>query len=181
MQEKQIQEYLFQRIREMLPESTSLADCISELLHLSQDSAYRRIRGETPLILEEARILCKHFSISLDQLLDLKSDSIIFTSVSVEGDKSSFKNFLLTILHGLQQIAAGDEKLIIYLSKELVLFHNFLFKPLFAFQYYFWMKSLLDNQDMPMKFSVNMLTKELEDIGLEIARLYYSIPSIEII
>ena len=44
-----IQNYLFQRIRERLPVDASLADIVAGLLYVSNDSAYRRIRGETPL------------------------------------------------------------------------------------------------------------------------------------
>ena len=40
-----IQEYLFRRIRENLSVEDSLADVVAELLHVSNDSAYRRIRG----------------------------------------------------------------------------------------------------------------------------------------
>ena len=57
MSEISIQEYLFQRIREKLPAEVSLADAVSELLYISNDSAYRRIRGETPLVLEDKATL----------------------------------------------------------------------------------------------------------------------------
>ena len=40
-------EFLFQRIREMLPPQVSLAYAISEILHVSNDRAYQRIRNET--------------------------------------------------------------------------------------------------------------------------------------
>ncbi len=40
------QDFLFQRIREMIPQHVSLVDAISELLSVSSDSAYRRIRGK---------------------------------------------------------------------------------------------------------------------------------------
>ena len=51
------QDFLFQRIKEMLPQHVSMVDVVSEVLHVSSDSAYRRIRGETPLVLEEAKQL----------------------------------------------------------------------------------------------------------------------------
>ena len=61
----------------MLPASVSLTDVVSEVLHVSSDSAYRRIRNETPLVLQEAKQLCEHFSLSLDQVLSLGSNSIL--------------------------------------------------------------------------------------------------------
>ena len=67
------QEFLFQRIKELLPPHVSLVDAVAETLHLSSDSAYRRIRGETPMVLDEVKELCQFYKISLDQLLDVKT------------------------------------------------------------------------------------------------------------
>ncbi len=53
MPDYQSQEFLFQRIKELLPPHTTLVDSVAETLHISSDSAYRRIRGETPVVLDE--------------------------------------------------------------------------------------------------------------------------------
>ena len=58
------QEFLFQRIKELLPPHASLVDSVAEILHISSDSAYRRIRSETPVVLDEAKELCHHFKLS---------------------------------------------------------------------------------------------------------------------
>jgi hypothetical protein len=176
-----IQDYLFLRIREKLPIEASLADVVAELLHVSNDSAYRRIRGETPLVLDEAQILCEAFSLSLDQTLNNKENSVSFTAFNLNNENYSFKSYLKDILHNLKLVASFDQKELIYLTKDFALFHNFLYKPLFAFRYFFWMKSILQHPDfVPLKFSMNILTKELEDMGELIVRTYNSIPSTEI-
>ncbi|MBS1621824.1 MAG: hypothetical protein JST10_04245 [Bacteroidetes bacterium] len=46
------QEFLFRRIKELLPPPISLVDAVAETLHISSDNAYRRIRDKTPIILE---------------------------------------------------------------------------------------------------------------------------------
>ena len=81
MSTDQAQDFLFQRISEMLSPHITMVDAISEILHVSSDSAYRRIRGDTPLVLSEVRQLCNHFNLSLDQLLNVKSGSILFQDV----------------------------------------------------------------------------------------------------
>jgi len=48
---------LFRHIRELLPGHVSLADEIAGILDISTDSAYRRIRGEKPISLEELQKL----------------------------------------------------------------------------------------------------------------------------
>ena len=62
----------------MLPTHITMVDAVSDILHVSSDSAYRRIRGETPLVLGEVRQLCNHFNLSLDQLLNVKTGSVLF-------------------------------------------------------------------------------------------------------
>ena len=175
-----IQELLFQRIREKLSPGISLAEHISELLCLSPDSAYRRIRGETPLVLEEVKLLCDTHSISLDQLLQSKDDSVLFSVVRVEDVNGSFKIFLQEMLHRLKMVASAGQKELIYLSKEIVVFHFFMHPALFAFQYFFWMKSALRSDNMPLQFSFNLLQPDIEAIGKEILSVYNAVPSIEI-
>jgi hypothetical protein len=175
-----IQELLFQRIREKLSPGISLAEHISDLLCLSPDSAYRRIRGETPLVLEELKQLCDFHSISMDQLLQLKDDSVLFSVVRVEDANGSFKLFMQEMLQRLKIVASATQKELIYLSKEIVVFHFFMHPALFAFQYFFWMKSALRQDTMPLQFSFDLLKPDIEAIGKEILSVYNSIPSIEI-
>ena len=178
---EKLQEYLFQRIKEKLAVDASLADVISELLHVSNDSAYRRIRGETPLVLEEAQLLCEAFNLSLDQALNSKENSVVFTAFNVNNENYNFKSYLKDILHNLKLVASFDQKEVIYLTKDFPIFHNFLSKPLFAFRYFFWMKSILQHPDfVPLKFSMDILTKDIEEIGDQIIRTYNAIPSTEI-
>lgn len=176
-----MQEYLFRRIKEKLPVEASLADAIAELLHMSNDSAYRRIRSETPLVLEEAKILCDAFELSLDETLSYKENSVSFTAFNLNNEEYSFKSYLKDILHNLKLVATFEQKEIIYLTKDFPIFQNFLSRPLFAFRYFFWMKSILQHPDfVPLKFSMDILTKDIEELGQQIIRTYKTIPSIEI-
>jgi len=176
-----IQEYLFQRIREKLSPEASLPDTVAALLHVSSDSAYRRIRGETPLVLEEARILCEAFDISIDQVISSKENAVEFTAFKLNNESYTFKKYLQNILQDLKQVASFDKKEIIYLTKDFAWFYNFLYRPLFAFRYFFWMKSILQHPDfVPLKFSMDLLPKEIEEIGQNIIKVYNTIPSAEI-
>lgn len=176
-----IQEYLFRRIKEKLPAEGSLADVVADLLHVSNDSAYRRIRGETPLVLEEAKILCEAFNLSLDQALNIKENSVSFTAFNLNNENYSFKSYLKDILHNLKLVASFEQKEIIYLTKDFSIFHNFLSRPLFAFRYFFWMKSILQHPDfVSVKFSIDILPNDIEDLGRQIVSAYNTIPSIEI-
>ena len=177
----QLQEYLFQKIREKLPSTASLADVVAELLFVSNDSAYRRIRGETPLVLDEAKTLCDAFSISLDEVLGARQNSISFLYTQVDNSNYSFKKYLQEIHQNLKTIASAEQKELIYLAKDIPIFYNFLSAPLFTFRYFFWMKSILQHPDfVNAQFSMNILPSEIEELGTEINKLYNDISSTEI-
>jgi hypothetical protein len=154
---------------------------VSDILHVSSDSAYRRIRGETPLVLEEAKQLCDHFHLSLDQLLSLKSGFTLFQTERIHYKNYTFENYLNGILQQLKQMNSFMKKEIIYLSKDLPFFHNFLKEPLFAFHYFFWTKSILRHPDFESRrFTLDCMTPEIKKLGADIILAYNNIPSTEI-
>ena len=67
-QQSTIQEILFQSIKSKSNPNISFVHELSELLEISYDSAYRRIRGEKELSLEELKTICFHYKISVDAL-----------------------------------------------------------------------------------------------------------------
>lgn len=181
MQEKNIHDFLFQRIREALPPGRSLADTVAEVLCVSQDSAYRRIRGETPLVLEEARILCQQFNVSLDQLWQLKDKSVVFQTTEFDTHTRDFAGFLKGVMHELKGLEKFDQKSIIYVSKDVPLFHQLSSKAVLAFRYFFWMRNVFQHPDfIRQKFSMHHLTPEVEALSSELLDVYCKIPSVEI-
>lgn len=176
-----VQEFLFQRIKELLPTSASLTDVVSEVLHVSSDSAYRRIRNETPLVLEEAKELCDHFHLSLDQVLNIKTNSILFENVRINNQQYSYEKYLSDLLKLVQYINSFQRKEVFWLTKDVPLFHNFYFKPLIAFRYFFWMKAILQHPDFVTKaIDLNGVSPEIERLSRDFTKGYTQIPSTEI-
>lgn len=177
----QSQEFLFQRIRELLPPEDSLVDLIADILHLSSDSTYRRIRGETPLVLDEARQLCEYFKISLDQTLNAQNDSTIFKNVRINVRNYGYEQYLKELTLQVQYIKSFLHKEIIYCAKDLPIFHNFYYQPLIAFRYFFWMKTIIEHPDfVDKRFELNAMPPEIENLSRELSIEYNKIPSTEI-
>lgn len=175
------QELLFQRIRELLPPLASLADSVSDILHISADSAYRRIRGETPLVLDEARSLCEHFHLSLDQLFVLRENSVVFRNIRIHNEAYSFDKFISGLVGLLKQINSCREREIIYLTKDVPLMHNFYYSPLIAFRYFFWMKSILQHPGFATRgFAMDCAGPETVSLCRELTREYTRTPAVEI-
>jgi len=157
MNPSRIQVLLFQHLKTQVPAHLSMVDEAAELLGISIDSAYRRIRGEKPMDLEETHTLCSHFKISMDQLLNLKNDAFLFTGKlnNNQGD-IAFEEWLQNVQYNLQVVNSFEKKHLYYLLKDIPPFVNFLIPELAAFKCFLWMKSILNDEQLKgVKFSLH--------------------------
>src|SRR5205814_8262232 len=102
MQTNELQQQFFNHLKSVLPSHISMVDELSELLNLSHDSVYRRIRGEKPLALNELRQICEQHHISLDQVLQLKNDTVVFNAPDINHYSLPFSEYLKGMLTQLK-------------------------------------------------------------------------------
>lgn len=177
---KNIQKEFLHTIKNSLPKNHSLVDELAETLSVSNDSAYRRIRGETPLTIQEAEKLCLKYGVSIDSFLGIKSNTITFRYRSLNPLSFDFGAYLNNILIDLKRIDSFHQKEIIYMAKDIPLFYLFQFPALSSFKIFFWLKEFMQFPEYKnVKFK---LSKEnpFADIGRQIQEQYVRIPSVEI-
>ena len=176
-----MQTQFFHYIKERLPAHLSLADEVAELLNISNDSAYRRIRGEKALSFDEMHKLATHFKISLDQFLHLQSNTLTFSANYVSRENFDLKNYLQGIVNQLAYFNSAEKKELFYLNKDIPIFHHFMFPELAAFKCYFWSRYNLNySQFNKGQFLIEDFVGIFESIGRKISNLYLEIPSTEI-
>lgn len=176
-----VQTSFLNMIKESMPKNLSFADEIAELLNISKDSAYRRLRGETTLSLAEIQKLCAHFGVSIDRLLGTSNDQITFQYRSIDGTILTFEDYLHSILGNLKMINKFEVKELIYLAKDIPPFHHFQFPQLGEFKCFFWMKTILNQEDYVNKgFSFGLIPNKYLEIGSEIWEDYVNTPSLEV-
>ncbi len=181
MNQNNLQDRLFAFIRDKLTPEETIADAISELLHVSTDSAYRRIRGETPLVFDELVTICNEYSVSIDQLIDSKKDLVLFRNTRIQKDRYSYSQYLQDLERQIDYLKENENAELIYMSKDLPLFYNFYFKPLIAFRYYFWMKIQHQHPDFEhARFNLDILPEQIEQLSRKIIKNYSEIRSTEI-
>lgn len=165
----------------MIPPSLSLVDELADLLQVSTDSAYRRIRGETALTFDEVLLLCNHFKISFDSFTSSTSGSVTFKYNPINEDESSFERYLHNILNDLRKIQGFEQKQIIFAAEDIPIFHHFRFNELTAFKIFYWNKSILNSPSLEgKKFDPCVIDSNLVNAAREILDIYITIPSIEI-
>lgn len=176
-----IQLSFFEKIKQALPSNLSLANELSDLLEISLDGAYRRIRGETVLSIDEVVKICSHYKISPEILGISSGTSATFHYRPLISDESGFEDYMKGILHDLKRINSSSPKQIIYAAEDIPIFHHFHFPLLTAFKNYFWEKGVLNIPSMEgKKFNPSSVSPELISICRQMIELYVQIPSIEI-
>jgi hypothetical protein len=182
MTEANQQKELFSHIRNSLPPHVSMVDEIAGLLDISYDSVYRRIRGEKPVTLNELKLLCEHFHLSLDQVLQLHTDKVLFTDMEANGSVTNFKDYMQGLIIQLQYFNSFKHRQMLYLSKDVPVFYFFYFKELTAFKSFFWSRSILNDPEFENKnFSLtNFDTEEYFELGQKMLKEFNRIPSTEL-
>lgn len=182
MTDTNLQKDLFNHIKSLLPPHISMVDAVAELLDISYDSVYRRIRGEKPISLDELKVLCEHFKMSLDQVLQLRTDKVLFTDMEANGSVTSFKDYLEGLLLQLKYFNNFSNRQLLYLSKDIPIFYNFYFEELTAFRSFFWSKSILNDPEFENKnFSLTDFdAAEYFELGQKIIQEYNRIPCSEL-
>lgn len=175
------QKLLFDKIAERLPENISLVIEVAELLDLSNDSAYRRLRGETELSYSETIKLCTHFQIPLDALNDSPMDAIHFVYHEYSDSIESFSNYLIGLSEELRQIAESksDQSHLTFIGPGIPVLHFFKYPILNAFKVFYWMKSM-NLDDRSYQFDPQSIDKQLLEIGDSIYDHYARISSTEV-
>lgn len=164
-----------------MPPNVAFAEELAELLNISRDSAYRRLRGDTLLSIEEVTLLSNRFGISLDTLLGATSETVQFHVRQVAITGFTFEKYLQSIQGNLEMIAGFESKELIYCAKDIPLFYYFPYPELAAFKMFFWMKTVLRYPELEhKKFSPAHVSASLKSIGSKIWSLYAKIPSTEI-
>jgi hypothetical protein len=112
----------------------SLAEELSELLQISLDSVYRRLRCETDITLTETFAICKHFNIPLEALSEVNSNMVAFRINKLTADSESFYQYL-QVLHGdLSWMMKYPNHKLIYAAEDLPVFYHFFFPKLAQFK-----------------------------------------------
>jgi hypothetical protein len=169
----QIQKSFFEGLKKALPPSISLADALSDLLNISVDSAYRRIRCSSALTLDEAMQIVQQFNIPLSAL-GLMPPNIVSFYVSDLGNKrQGFEDYLNLLHQDVKKVSEMPESQIVYASEDIPVFYHFSAKALSYFKMFYWMKGIQNVEDLEFaKFRPDMFGDFYEQTGQYIYKYY---------
>ncbi len=176
-----LQKGFLELIKSQVNGNSGFVDDLADLLCVSKDSAYRRLRGETPLQFDEIQKLCLHFNVSVDQFFGLDSSHVTFKNRTISSSKFKLKSYLESILTDLKNLDNYSDREVTFAAKDIPPFHLFQYEKLTKFKLYFWLQNVESSPDMANKKMADFTDYEdLIGITRSIWDQYLKIPSIEI-
>jgi hypothetical protein len=175
------QDQLFQLIKSKLAPGDALGFVLSETLHISMDAAYRRMRNETALTIDEIKRLCKTFDISFDALIQQQKSNVIFRYTPLNAYDFSLESYLEGILEAFERLKHLEDPKIMLTINNTHFFQLLNFPQLVRFKLFFWAKTHLQIPDYKdVLFRHEKTTERAFELGKSILQAYNTIHSVEI-
>jgi hypothetical protein len=179
--ETTIQHVFLQKLKEVLPSNISLADEMSEVLTISIDSAYRRLRGDTDLSIDEVYKLARKYNITVDSIFSNLNDTVTFAYTKLTDSSENFERYLGRIYNHLKLLNSFTDRRLLYVAEELPIFYSFFGRKLIEFKLFYWQRSVLNvSEYQGRKFEFGFVPDHLIKLAQNCMEEYKTIPSLEI-
>lgn len=176
-----VQDVFVKTLKELVPPNVSLVEEIADILGVSTDSVYRRLRGETDFSLEEIYLICSKYPISIDSLFSHKGEYATFSYLTLTDSITNFERYLQHLTKNLIDISKFEKNSVVYAAEEVPIFHSLFSKKLASFKVFYWLRSVVNLQEFQSKkFSYDIIPKDVLEIAQSVHEEYLKVPSKEI-
>ena len=168
-------------IKEKMDEPKLLVDVVMDLLNISKDSAYRRIRGVSTLSFDETVTLAHHFRIPLDEVANNEYGNAIFQKQPFIKGLEGYREYMINGLKLLKEIQSQKNHMVYFLAKDIPPFYYYALPKLTAFKIYVWFKSVygIDKIDGE-NYNLSMIPNDIIEVAKQQHEVYSRINSTEI-
>jgi hypothetical protein len=154
------------KILDCIPGNIKPIEYLIELLGISKESVYRRLRGEIPFTFGEISKLSLDLNFSIDELIAKPYESRILVNMQTCADNNPSIEFLKRFEHYyrfLLHLETHPDVETILTLNHIPLIASIYFKNLFQFFYFKW---LHQNQEVPSKLNYSDVTipGEIEEL-----------------
>lgn len=175
------QRNFFGMVQDRVGDNEYLADVLTDLLQCSRDSAYRRIRGNTELSINDTMVIARHFGIPLNHLIGQPAQSVVFEKSAFIRSLDDLRSFLKDSLLQLKSIQNHKNHQLIFQAKDFPYYYSFRSPKLAAFKIFVWLKSIYGLGRLEgFHYDLEMIPKDLIELGQELWEAYTKINCVEI-
>ena len=176
------QRHFFEILKTRIPEQYRLVDVVEEVLKVSTDSVYRRIRGDMELSFTELYTLSQKFNISIDEVFSYQSgQSAMFHYMPVDlSNQESYIAYIKRLLGTMTAFKSISENELYFSAQDIPFYHFLAYPELLFFKLYAWYDTLNRTPISYSEFYNNLDRDAILPIYQQMADAYQLIPSKEI-
>jgi len=132
---------LFEIVKSIIPNNLTLIDEMEDLLGLSKESTYRRVRGEKILSFAEWKKICEKYHLSIDEIINSKSEKgslFQYKPVNIS-DIESYVACLKRLFNFMDVVASSPlEKRLVFSALNIPFYHFCKYPELAFFKLFIW-------------------------------------------
>jgi len=169
------------QLKSVFPTNISIAEELSDLLEVSTDSIYRRLRCQSSFSFDEVALISQKFGVSVDGLLAQNSLQVSFNFSPMYQEPMNFENYFKFFAHYLNELASHKGTRIIYAGEDVPVFRHFKFPNISAFKSFYWSKAVLNDKNLiGKKFNPEFVSSEIIEMNKQTYNTYCRIDRTEI-
>jgi hypothetical protein len=162
----------FIKIKDRLPVFENMAQSVADALGISQNEAYKKIRGLSQINISQIETLSNYFKVPF-MYSGSKESTVSFFYSRIE----SVELYIDSLTSDLLLINGAKEKRITVITDDIPIFYLFKYPELAAFKLILWKNSLAES---PEPFFFGAISPELIHKTHELNKHYLQIPTVEI-
>ncbi len=174
---------LAEKINEFVANKLITKEQLADLLCISKDSLFRRLRGETDFSLNDAVAIAHKFNVSIDAMYAGATGQIIFRTkefASTGTAVDTVDKYVETLVTDFKQLQQAKYLDLYYAAKDLPLFCFFAQPLLTSFKLYFWHITLFGGEAKRQMYNPKWLPKSTVANAALLYQMYQTADSIEI-
>ena len=164
----------FERIKQTLPDYQNLAQSVAEILEVSTNEAYKKIKGTSLLNISQLIKLANGFGVSFNYQPN-ELPTVNFSYAGHSEHSGHMSKYLSEMLATMKQIIKSKHKHITVTTDDMPIFHFFKYPMLTAFKLFYW-----SSNSKAIQFDIAKMDNATIDIAHELHQVYLEIPSTEI-
>lgn len=154
---------------------------LADLLAVSKNSAYRRIKGETTMSIDEVIIVSQHYGVPFSTHTIFSNETAIFNYPVLSENEENFKTYLSNVLKIVKEANASPQRQFLIAANDIPPFHYFCYPTLTVFKLFYQKRAILADEQFDGKlFDANLIDAELLKLCHLIYEEFIKIPSIEV-
>ncbi len=177
-----IQVTLFQDAKNICHDKASFVEDISDLLCVSTDAAYRRIRGEKRISIDEFVTICLKYNISPNRYFNNNTKDVPFVFTKMTTDIfHEYSKYMEALLSNFELLINSENPEIITLANDIPIFHLLNYPQLGIFKVYSWAIGSGKFEGNFEEFIERLDdTLDINNVYSQLFNKYNQIPSVEI-